>query len=74
EDPQLKAYNFFRELDHPFIGKRNFYHPPGFTLSDATAELGRPPIIGEHNDYICTEILGISDDEFAQLIQEGVLE
>ncbi len=73
-DPQLKHYDYFRELDHPFLGKRNFYHPPAFKLSGATAELARPPLIGEHNEYICTQILGMSDEEFVQLMQEEVLE
>lgn len=74
EDPQLKHYDFFHELDHPFMGKQKFYHPPGFKLSESPAELGRPPLIGEYNDYICTKILGMSDEEFTQLVQEGVFD
>ncbi len=73
-DPQLKHYDFFREIDHPYLGKRNFYHPPGFKLSNATAELGRAPLIGEYTDHICKEILGISDDEFNQMKHEGVFD
>jgi benzylsuccinate CoA-transferase BbsF subunit len=71
-DPQLKHYDFFRELEHPFLGKRNFYHPPGFKLSEATAEVARPPLLGENNEFICTEILGMSDEEFDRLTAEGV--
>ncbi len=73
-DPQLKYYDFFHELDHPYLGKLNFYHPPGFKLSGATAEVARHPFLGEHNEYICTQILGMPDEEFVQLTQEGVLE
>ena len=74
EDPQLKAYDFFREIEHPYLGLQKFFHPPGFTLSDATAELHRPVILGEHTEYICKEILGISGDEFKQMEKEGVFD
>jgi benzylsuccinate CoA-transferase BbsF subunit len=74
EDPQLRHYDFFHELDHPYLGKLNYYHPPGFKLSRATAELDRPPILGEHNEYVCTQLLGMSDEEFIELIQDEVFD
>jgi len=73
-DPQLKAYDFFRELEHPFLGKLNFYHPPGFTLSAAIAEMHRPVLLGEHTEQICTEFLGIPKDEFARMKKDGVFD
>jgi benzylsuccinate CoA-transferase BbsF subunit len=72
EDPQLKEYDFFRELDHPYLGKRNFYHPPGFTLSSVPAALHRPTLVGEYNEQICTEWLGIPKAEYEQMMKEGV--
>ena len=30
-------------------------------------------MLGEHNDYVYTEILGLSDEEFVTLITEGVI-
>ena len=74
EDVQLNYYDYFREVDHPITGKANYYHTPAFKLSEASAEVGRPTLLGEHNKYICNEILGISDDEFSRLTQEGVFE
>ena len=70
EDPQFKEYDFFRELDHPYLGKLNFYHPPGFTLSEATAELHRPTLLGEYTEYLCTDILGMPDEEFVRKQQD----
>jgi crotonobetainyl-CoA:carnitine CoA-transferase CaiB-like acyl-CoA transferase len=32
------------------------------------------PCIGEHNEYVYKELLGISDDEIANLVAEGVFE
>ncbi len=73
-DPQFKHYDFYREREHPYLGKHNFYHPPGFKLSEATAEVSAPSLLGEHTEYICTEILGMSKEEFAELMQEGVFD
>jgi benzylsuccinate CoA-transferase BbsF subunit len=30
------------------------------------------PGLGEHNAYVCTEILGMSDEEFVELLEEGI--
>jgi benzylsuccinate CoA-transferase BbsF subunit len=73
-DPQLAAYDFFHEIEHPYLGKQKFFHPPAFTLSDAKAELHRPVFLGEHTEYICTEILGIPADDFNSIKIEGVFD
>jgi benzylsuccinate CoA-transferase BbsF subunit len=74
EDPQLEHYHCFQELDHPEMGKLSLYQPPSFTLSKADYERHRPPLLGEHNEYVYTEILGIPDEEFVQLMAEGVFD
>ena len=73
-DPQLKEYDFFHEIDHKYLGKQRFFHPPGFTLSAAKAEVHRPVYLGEHTEYVCKEILGVSDDEFIEMQKEGVFD
>jgi crotonobetainyl-CoA:carnitine CoA-transferase CaiB-like acyl-CoA transferase len=72
-DPQLRQRGFFCELDHPEIGK---YRAPrsSFVLSKSPCELKRAPLLGEHNEYALKEILGMSDEEIAELVIEGVLE
>jgi benzylsuccinate CoA-transferase BbsF subunit len=74
EDPQFQHYDFFREREHPYLGKHKFHHPPGFKLSEAPAEVSAPSLLGEHTEYVCTEILGMSKEEFTQLMQEEVFE
>jgi benzylsuccinate CoA-transferase BbsF subunit len=74
EDPQLAHYNYFREVDHPFIGKVKFAHPPAFKLSDVDADVGRSTILGEHNEYVCKDILGYSEPEYQSLIQQKVFD
>jgi benzylsuccinate CoA-transferase BbsF subunit len=72
-DPQLEHRHFFWELEHPEIGK---YHAAGspFILSKSPYELRPAPLLGEHNEYVLKEILGMSDEEIAELVIEGVLE
>ena len=46
---------------------------PGFRLSDTPAQFKTPAhCLGEHNHYVYTEILGMSDEEFTELLNEGV--
>ena len=72
-DPQLKHRHFFWELDHPEIGRYRAPGPP-FILSKSPYELRRAPLLGEHNEYALKEILGMSDEEIAELVVEGAVE
>ena len=74
EDPQMAHYNFYRELDHPYMGKLRYYHPDPIKLSDAEPDINRPVLVGEHTDYVCREILGISQDEIDELRGRGVFD
>jgi benzylsuccinate CoA-transferase BbsF subunit len=72
-DPQLKHHHFFWMVEHPEIGKyRAQGHP--FVLSKSPYEVKRVPLLGEHNEYVCREILGLPDDEIALLVEDGVIE
>ena len=73
-DPQMKYYNFYRELDHPYMGKLRYYHPAPIKLSAVETAVQRPVLLGEHTDYICTKILGMSQSEVDKLRQKGVFE
>lgn len=72
-DPQLRYRHFFQELAHPEIGK---YHgvTPSFIMSKCPCEIRRSPLMGEHNEYVLKDILGMSDGEVDELIREGVVE
>ncbi|MBI4283443.1 MAG: CoA transferase [Chloroflexi bacterium] len=72
-DPQLKHRRFFREVDHPQAGKHH-QRRPAFLLSKSPVELRRAPLLGEHNEYALKEILGLSDEEVAELVIQGVVE
>jgi len=72
-DPQLRYRHSFWKLDHPEIGE---YHAPAspYILSKSPLELGRAPLLGEHNEYALKELLGMSDEEITELVIEGAVE
>jgi crotonobetainyl-CoA:carnitine CoA-transferase CaiB-like acyl-CoA transferase len=74
EDPQMNYYNFYREIEHPYVGKLRYYHPAPIKLSAVETAVGRPVLLGEHTDYICTKILGMSQEEVDKLRQKGAFE
>jgi len=74
EDPQLIYRQHYVTLQHSEIGPHG-YENFAFRLSKTPgAPRTGAPCLGEHSAYVCTEILGLSDEEFVQLITEGVLE
>lgn len=73
-DAQLKHRHHFWELDHPVIGKHRVDAPP-VILSKTPRQLNRAaPCLGQDNYYVYTHLLGMSEEEFVQLLEEGVLE
>ena len=73
KDPQIKHRQMFPEVDHPRMGK---HHPPDspFLMSGTVSEIRRAPLLGEHNEYVLKQILGLSDDEIANLVISGAVE
>jgi benzylsuccinate CoA-transferase BbsF subunit len=71
-DPQLSARGHFVHMDHAAMGR---YASDGncFVLSDATPMYRPSPLLGEHTEEVCREILGISASEFEALKRDGVL-
>jgi benzylsuccinate CoA-transferase BbsF subunit len=73
-DPQLRKRNIYWPMQHPEMGE--FTHlGQSFQLSKTPAKAYSPsPLLGEHTEQVCTEMLGMSDEEFVSLMQEGVFE
>ena len=73
-DPQLSKRNIYWPMQHAEMG--DFTHlGQSFQLSKTPARPYSPsPLLGEHTEQICTEMLGMSDEEFVGLMQEGVFE
>jgi benzylsuccinate CoA-transferase BbsF subunit len=73
KDPQLRHRRFFIELEYPGIGKYRTQTGNHFKLSKYTPELSVAPLLGEHNDYVFKEVLGLPDKEYRELIEAGVI-
>jgi len=70
---QLNHRGQWKVLKHREL-KQYPYQAPPFVLSETPARLRRPsPCLGEHNDDVLSEILGIPEDELRRLQAEGVL-
>lgn len=72
-DPQLQHREHFPKLDHPVMGKTTHPSWPA-KFSVTPGQLTPAPTLGQDNEYVCTRILGLSDEEFVELIRSGVLE
>ena len=72
-DPQLNERGFLLSMEHPVLGVCSHPTPP-YKLSKTKARIKTAPCLGEHTDYICTKLLGMSDEDFVELLQEGVLQ
>lgn len=72
-DPHLKERGFFWEINHRETGT-HLYPGMGFKFSKTPATTRIPPnCLGEHNQYVYGEILGMSDEEIAQLEEEQLI-
>jgi benzylsuccinate CoA-transferase BbsF subunit len=69
-DPQINHRGFLDKLEHSVMGEyicdRNCYK-----LSKSKSTWRPGPALGEHNEYVFKELLGMTDDEIADALIEG---
>jgi benzylsuccinate CoA-transferase BbsF subunit len=74
DDPQLALREHFVPLTHPVVGA-GLYERNGFRLADAPSGYDRSgPTLGQDNDWVLRELLGLSNDEIERLTADGALE
>ena len=72
-DPHYAARGTHLQVEHPATGVDIIAGIP-FKLSGTPGEVRRhAPLLGEHNDYVFRELLGRTESEIAQLIEEKVI-
>jgi benzylsuccinate CoA-transferase BbsF subunit len=72
--PQLAQRGQWPPLPHRELDRFEYEAPP-FRLSETPARVRRPsPCLGEHNDYVLGEVLGLPQDEIDRLKAGGVLD
>lgn len=71
QDPQFKERDFFQELTQADSGTHLYAGVP-VKLSRTPNSIRMPPVqLGEHNEYIYKELLGLTEAEYAKLEKEG---
>ena len=72
-DPHLQARDVYVPLEHPVTGMEYVTNVP-WKMSETPGGIYRPaPQLGQHNDYVFKELLGMSESEIEQLENEKVL-
>jgi len=66
-DPQLRARGAFVPLNHPILGTFDHQATP-FHLARTPADLRSAPLLGEHDEPICREVLRLSAEAYASLV------
>ncbi|MCX6020880.1 MAG: CoA transferase, partial [Chloroflexi bacterium] len=72
-DPQLAHRHHFYTLDHTEMGP-SAYDGPNFKMSKTPAQMRPAPCLGEHNDLVYREMIGLSEEEYTDCLIEGVFE
>lgn len=71
EDPQMVARGYFEQLEQPSTG-RHPYTGMMWKMEETPNGIRRPaPMLGEHNEYVFKELLGLSNSEYSDLEQKG---
>ena len=72
-DPHLRARGVFVEVDHPGVGPRQFMGAP-WIMSDGNLQARPAPDLGQDNDHVFQQILGLSETELAALERDGIIQ
>ena len=72
-DPHVLERDVLQKVEHPVLGERLVVRPPWRFSEDDVRVRRAAPLMGEHNEYVLGEILGMSPDEIERLTQAGVL-
>ena len=66
-DPHLRHRQAFAEVEHPHIGAEWLYGMP-WLLSDTPGSVRTAaPVLGQHNDYVLHDLLGIPEGQLERL-------
>ncbi|HML98155.1 MAG TPA: CoA transferase [Tepidiformaceae bacterium] len=73
KDEHIRSRNYYQYVEHPEAG-REAHDGPAFHLSETPGYIAGPaPLMGQHTMDVCERIIGLTMDEIADLLAEGVL-
>lgn len=73
KDEHLKARHFFMEVNHPHMGKDILARVPWSVCGEEPAYFNPAPTVGQHNDYVFCELLGLSVSDINRLTSQEVI-
>lgn len=72
EEPHLRHRQNYREVPHSEMGAQTVISFP-YRLSETPCATQRgAPCLGEHNEFVICQLLGYSDEEFAEMYGQSV--
>lgn len=72
-NPQFQARGYFKEIDHPVVGKATYPGAP-FLMSKTPWDTRSPaPTLGQHNHDVLGGLLGYPDHELTRLRDKGAV-
>ena len=72
-DKHLAARGFFKKPNHPVLGNKVLAGLPIRFSDYSEGNYQTPPLLGEHNEYVFGELLGLSMEEIHKLTEEKIL-
>jgi len=73
QDPQLAHRGFYHYMEHPEMGNVP-YSGHEFRIRGYDSGPRFPaPLLGQHNDYVMRDILGMTDDEITETLVAGAV-
>ena len=73
-DPQLVERGFFQELTHPAAGTHDYPGPMAqFSRTPLTPVRGPAPLLGQHNEELLRGLVGLSETEYEQLVEDRIV-
>lgn len=71
-DPQVRHRRLYPKIKHPVMGKC-FHSGWPFILSETPVQIRTSPCLGEHNEYVFINLLGLSDADFLDGIKSEAI-
>jgi crotonobetainyl-CoA:carnitine CoA-transferase CaiB-like acyl-CoA transferase len=71
-NPQLVARGYWDRLEHPYMGTIVVNRAPFRSKPDEGAPRSAAPLLGQHTRELAASVLGIEDDEYADLVAREV--
>ncbi len=72
-DQHMHDRGMLRDIHHPIMGDVTLMNSPLNIATGETIEARLPPALGEQNDLVYGELLGLSQDDIMELVKTGVI-